>query len=113
MRARSSSHPGRRRLFDRYIQVVTAAIRDNGGHATSIAGDGIMSVFGVEGTAEGSVRGALQAAVEVWNGVDSLSRELASGLLRTKIARPSAAAGSSLRTTAASTFFSFKAWALA
>ena len=54
-------------LFDRYIQVVTAAIRRNGGHATSIAGDGVMSVFGVEGTAEAAVRGALQAAFEVWN----------------------------------------------
>jgi adenylate cyclase len=67
-------------LFDRYIQVVTAAIRDNSGHATSIAGDGVMSVFGVEGTAEAAVRGALQAALAVWKGVDTLSRELASEL---------------------------------
>jgi adenylate cyclase len=67
-------------LFDRYIQVVTAAIRGNGGHATSIAGDGVMSVFGVEGTPEAAVRGALRAAFEVWNGVDSLSRELAGEL---------------------------------
>jgi adenylate cyclase len=39
-----------------------------------------MSVFGVEGKAEAAVRGALQAALEVWNGVDILSRELASEL---------------------------------
>ena len=37
-------------IFDRYIQVVTQAIRRNGGHATSIAGDGVMSVFGVDET---------------------------------------------------------------
>jgi adenylate cyclase len=67
-------------LFDRYIQVVTGAIRRNRGHATSIAGDGVMSVFGVEGTAEAAARGALQAALEVWNGVDALSRELAGEL---------------------------------
>ena len=67
-------------LFDRYIQVVTAAIRGNRGHATSIAGDGVMSVFGMEGTAEAAIRGALQAALEVWKGVDNLSQELASEL---------------------------------
>jgi adenylate cyclase len=67
-------------LFDRYIQAVTGAIRRNRGHATSIAGDGVMSVFGVEGTAEAAARGALQAALEVWNGVDLLSRELAGEL---------------------------------
>jgi adenylate cyclase len=67
-------------LFDRYIQVVTAAIRGNGGHATSIAGDGVMCVFGVEGTPEAAVHGALRAAFEVWNGVDILSRELAGEL---------------------------------
>ena len=38
-------------LFDRYIQAVTGAIRRNGGHTTSIAGDGVMSVFGVDTTA--------------------------------------------------------------
>jgi adenylate cyclase len=63
-------------LFDRYIGVVTGAIRQNGGHVTSIAGDGVMSVFGVEGTVETGARGALQAAFDVWSGVDFLSREL-------------------------------------
>jgi adenylate cyclase len=67
-------------LFDRYIQVVTAALRGNRGHANGISGDGVMGVFGVEGTAEAAVRCALQAALEVWNGVDVLSRELASEL---------------------------------
>ena len=38
-------------LFDRYIQAVTGAIRRNRGHTTSIAGDGVMSVFGVDTTA--------------------------------------------------------------
>jgi adenylate cyclase len=67
-------------LFDRYIQVVTGAIRQNSGRATSIAGDGVMSVFGVEGTAEAATRGALQAALEIWKGVEILSGELAGEL---------------------------------
>jgi adenylate cyclase len=67
-------------LFDRYIQVVTGAIRQNSGRATSIAGDGVMSVFGVEGTAEAAARGAFQAALEIWKGVEILSEELAGEL---------------------------------
>src|SRR5262249_56297275 len=32
-------------IFDRYIQVITSAVRHNRGHVTSIAGDGIMAMF--------------------------------------------------------------------
>ena len=32
-------------ILDRFIQVVTSGIRKHGGHVTSIAGDGVMSVF--------------------------------------------------------------------
>jgi adenylate cyclase len=67
-------------LFDRYIQAVTGAIRRNGGHATSIAGDGVMSVFGVEGTAALAARAAFQAALEVWGSLEALSEELAGEL---------------------------------
>jgi len=67
-------------LFDRYIQVVTGAIRRHAGHTTSIAGDGVMSVFGMEGSAEGAARSAFAAAFEVWNGLDNLSAELAGEL---------------------------------
>jgi adenylate cyclase len=63
-------------LFDRYIQAVTGAIRRNGGHATSIAGDGVMSVFGVDGTAVLAARNAFAAALDVWDGVDRLGQEL-------------------------------------
>jgi adenylate cyclase len=67
-------------IFDRYIQAVTQAIRRNGGHATSIAGDGVMSVFGVEGTTASAVRNAFRAALEIWNGLEILSAELANEL---------------------------------
>jgi adenylate cyclase len=67
-------------LFDRYIQVVTGAIRRNRGHTTSIAGDGVMSVFGVDASAAIAARNALRAALEVWSGLDILNTELAGEL---------------------------------
>jgi adenylate cyclase len=67
-------------LFDRYIQAVTGAIRRNGGHTTSIAGDGVMSVFGVDATAAVAARNAFQAALDVWSGLETLNAELAGEL---------------------------------
>ena len=67
-------------LFDRYIQTVTGAIRRNGGHVTSVAGDGVMSVFGVDGNVADAARGALQAALDVWSGLEVLNAELAGEL---------------------------------
>jgi adenylate cyclase len=67
-------------LFDRYIQAVTGGIRRNRGHTTSIAGDGVMSVFGVDATAAVATRNAFQAALEVWSGLETLNSELAAEL---------------------------------
>ena len=64
-------------VIDRYVQCVTAAMRLHGGHVTSVAGDGIMSVFGI-GVASAAVgaASALQAALAIWQGLDQLSAEL-------------------------------------
>ncbi len=67
-------------LFDRYIQVVTAAVRDNGGHVTSIAGDGVMSMFGVNSNGARAARDAFEAAAQIWIGVESLNDDLAGEL---------------------------------
>jgi len=67
-------------LFDRYIQVVTGAIRRNRGHTTSIAGDGVMSVFGVDASTAIAARNAFRAALEVWSGLEVLNAELAGEL---------------------------------
>jgi len=67
-------------LFDRYIQAVTSAVRQNAGYVTSIAGDGVMSVFGVEGDAAGAARNGLKAALEIWSALDLLNDELAAEL---------------------------------
>jgi adenylate cyclase len=68
-------------LFDRYIQVVTGAIRAHGGHVTSIAGDGVMSVFGMD--RQTKALDAIQSALSVWKGVDSLNADLKNELTTT------------------------------
>jgi adenylate cyclase len=67
-------------LFDRYIQAVTAAVRQNSGHVTSIAGDGVMSVFGAEGSVANTALDACNAALQIWSALDSLNEELAGEL---------------------------------
>lgn len=71
-------------LFDRYIQMVTGAIRDHGGYVTSIAGDGVMSVFGADGDARAAAQGAVKATLRLWDGLAQLNEELA-GELRTPL----------------------------
>lgn len=63
-------------IFDRYIQCVTSAIHDHGGRITSIAGDGIMSVFGEGDDPAGATRAAFHAARDLWEQTDALSGEL-------------------------------------
>ena len=64
-------------LFDRYIQAVTGPIRQHGGHVTSIAGDGVMSMFGADGRGASPAMAALKAALELWGRLDLLNDELA------------------------------------
>jgi adenylate cyclase len=63
-------------IVDRYVQAVTAAIRARGGHITSVAGDGIMSVFGVDGNAAVGAQHAIAAVTEVWTAIEKVSEEL-------------------------------------
>ncbi len=72
-------------IIDRYVQCVTASVEAQGGHVTSVAGDGIMSVFGV-GRARDAAAGAadaLRAALAIWSSLAQLSDEL-----RAEIGRP-------------------------
>jgi adenylate cyclase len=55
---------------------VQASISARGGHITSVAGDGIMSMFGVDGDAAGGAQSAIAAVAEVWAAVDKVSEEL-------------------------------------
>src|SRR5262249_44488912 len=64
-------------LFDRYIQAVTGPIHDHGGNVTSIAGDGVMSMFGAEAGVSQAAAHALKAAAAIWDRVEALNRDLA------------------------------------
>jgi adenylate cyclase len=67
-------------IVDRYIQAASAAILASDGHVTSVAGDGIMSVFGVRSDARTGARQALSAAEALWRGIDQVSADLAGDL---------------------------------
>jgi adenylate cyclase len=67
-------------IVNRYIQAATAAILAKGGHVTSVAGDGIMSVFGLDGDAAAGARAALAAAQAIWRAIDQVSADLAAEL---------------------------------
>ena len=64
-------------IVNRYIEAATAAILAEGGHITSIAGDGIMTVFGLDGDAKNGARKALAAAFAVGRAVIEINRDLA------------------------------------
>jgi adenylate cyclase len=67
-------------IFDRYIQVITSSVRHNGGHVTSIAGDGVMAMFADTDGKGQFARDAFVAARDLWDGIDALNRELAAEL---------------------------------
>jgi adenylate cyclase len=67
-------------IVDRYVQCVSGAIAAHGGYVTSVAGDGIMSVFGIDGDAQAGASGALAAVRAIWEGLDRVSEELAHDL---------------------------------
>lgn len=68
-------------IVNRYIQAATAAILAEGGHVTSVAGDGVMSVFGLDGDAEKGARGALAAASALGRALAELNSDLAAEIV--------------------------------
>ncbi len=66
-------------IADRYVRRMTATIHCYKGQVTSIAGDGIMSIFGAD-SPDGGARSALEAAVAMCADLDALSKELAADL---------------------------------
>jgi adenylate cyclase len=67
-------------IVERYVNAVTAGVRRSGGHVINVAGDGVMSVFGVNGTPEEAARAAFAAALAAWREIDALSAEIADEL---------------------------------
>jgi adenylate cyclase len=69
-------------VIDRYVQRASAAIEAHGGEVTSVAGDGIMSLFGARSEPLSAARDALRAVGAVWDAIDGISRDLAGELER-------------------------------
>lgn len=67
-------------VLNRYISRVTAAIEAQGGYVTSVAGDGVMAIFGADGEVEAGARRALAAALAIWDALADLDAELAEDL---------------------------------
>jgi adenylate cyclase len=67
-------------FLNRYFQAVGAAIEEVGGVANQFTGDGVMALFGVDGSSEEGCRQALAAAVLLHARVAELSRSLAGEL---------------------------------
>ncbi len=64
-------------IVDRYIQAATGAMLACEGHIASVAGDGIMSVFGLDAEAGSGARHALSATEAVWRAIDGINEDLA------------------------------------
>lgn len=62
-------------VIDSYVQCVSEIIAAHGGVVTSVAGDGLMSVFGFDGNASPGAQNALAAAVAIWDSLDHLGEE--------------------------------------
>lgn len=63
-------------IIERYIKAVSNAVKECGGHVTNVAGDGIMSVFGIEGAEQDAPHAAFRAALKLWEGVDALNDQI-------------------------------------
>lgn len=64
-------------FLNRYFESVGAAVEQAGGVANQFTGDGVMALFGVNGTSEEGSRQALAAAALLHERVAELSRSLA------------------------------------
>ena len=64
-------------FLNRYFESVGVAIEQVGGIANQFTGDGVMALFGVDGTSEDGCRQALAAAALLHERMAELSRSLA------------------------------------
>jgi adenylate cyclase len=67
-------------IVNRYLQAVTTAVQQHGGYVTSVAGDGVMSVFGLNGKSTAAARSAILALSALWRAVDQASDDFAEEL---------------------------------
>jgi adenylate cyclase len=62
-------------VIDRYVGAVCHAVESNGGHVSSIAGDGVMGFFGGDRPAKEAAQAAILALRDLWAALLALSEE--------------------------------------
>ncbi len=67
-------------ILNRYFDVMGRAIETAGGRVDKFIGDGIMALFGTEGTVEAGCRDALRAAAAMSQALEELNQSLAGDL---------------------------------
>jgi adenylate cyclase len=67
-------------LLNRYFEAVGSAIRDAGGVVNQFTGDGVMALFGVDGSPDDACRNAIRGAGAMIASLEALSRSLAAEL---------------------------------
>jgi adenylate cyclase len=67
-------------LVDCWIQAVSGAVHKNGGNVTSVAGDGVMAVFGTDVGAAQACQQALATTQVIRQNVAALNRDLGASL---------------------------------
>jgi adenylate cyclase len=67
-------------IVDRYVQAVSDSVEAHGGVVTTVAGDGVMCIFGARADPPSGARGALRAVAAIWNAIEALSRDFAAEL---------------------------------
>lgn len=69
-------------LLNRYFLAMERSVREVGGRAERLGGDGVMALFGIEGPSDTGCAGALAAACIMTNALDDLNQAFADDLDR-------------------------------
>lgn len=62
-------------VIDRYVGAVCHAVETNGGHVTSVAGDGVMCFFGGDREPQAAAQAAILTLRDLWRTLSALSIE--------------------------------------
>ena len=67
-------------VLNQYFSTMGSAVEQAGGHLDKFIGDGVMALFGIEGTPEDGCRAALRAARRMARGLNELNENLKNDL---------------------------------
>ena len=67
-------------LLNNYFGEMAEAVEQSGGHYSNFTGDGLMALFGLEGSSDAGARAALTCALSMLEKLDNLNEQLADEL---------------------------------